>query len=176
MSSDLALRSVSKRFVAGAGACSIEVTALRNASIEIRPGEVLIVAGPIGAGKTTLLLCAAGVLSCDAGGVFGAARRVTYRDLQQPARPIDPPSRGSVLLLDSCDDLTELAQARASRVTAQAIAGGAAVVLAARDASACLGLVPPTATVSVVHLRLGQSSPPRRFLPSTRVAEAEMGY
>lgn len=175
MSSDLALRSVSKRFVAGAGACSIEVTALRNASIEIRAGEVLIVAGPIGAGKTTLLLCAAGVLSCDSGGVFGAARRVTYRDLQQPARPIDPPVRGSVLLLDSCDDLPELARARASRVTAQAVAAGASVVLAARDAFACLGLVPPTATVSVVHLRLGQSSAPQRFLPSTRVAEGSSG-
>src|SRR4051794_33932430 len=89
MSSDLALRggievrSVSKRFVAGAESCSVEVTALRDASVQIRPGEVLIVAGPIGSGKTTLLLCAAGLLRCDAGGVFGRSRRVTYRDLGQ---------------------------------------------------------------------------------------------
>jgi hypothetical protein len=49
MSSDLALhggielRAVTKRFVAGAESCSVEVTALRNASVEIRAGEVLIV-------------------------------------------------------------------------------------------------------------------------------------
>src|SRR5690348_4250969 len=91
---DIELRSISKRFVAGAGSCSAEVTALRDASVEIRAGEVLVVAGPIGAGKTTLLLCAAGLLSCDSGGVFGGARRVTYRDLALPARPIESPSSG----------------------------------------------------------------------------------
>ena len=175
MSSDLALRSVSKRFVAGADSCSVQVTALRDASVEIRAGEVLILAGPIGSGKTTLLLCAAGLLSCDTGGVYGGARRVTYRDLDLPARPIDPPTRGSVLLLDSCDHLAELAHARAARVIAQAIGVGASVVLAGRDASACLELIPPTATVSVVHLRLGRSSAPQRFLPSTRVAEGAGG-
>src|ERR1041385_8550616 len=100
--SDLALRSVSKRFVAGTESCSVEVTALRDASIEVRAGEVLVVAGPIGSGKTTLLLCAAGLLRCDSGGVFGSARQVIYRDLNLPAVPIDSPVRGGVLLLDSC--------------------------------------------------------------------------
>ena len=175
MSSDLALHGLSKRFIAGAGSCSVEVTALRDASVEIRAGEVLIVAGPIGSGKTTLLLCAAGLLRCDTGVVFGGPRRVTYRDLQYPARPIDPPSRTSVLLLDSCDHLPELAQSRASRVIAQAIAVGASVVLAGREASGCLALVPPAATISVVHLRLGQASAPQRLLPSTRVAEGVSG-
>ena len=176
MSTDLALRSVSKRFVAGTGSCTVEVTALRDASVQVRAGEVLVVAGPIGSGKTTLLLCAAGLLRCDAGDVFGSARRVTYRDLTLPARPIDPPMRGSVLLLDSCDHLPELAKARAGRVIAQAVAVGASVVLAARDASACLELVPPTATISVVHLRLGQSSPAQRYLPTPRVAEGGGSY
>jgi ABC-type cobalamin/Fe3+-siderophores transport system ATPase subunit len=182
MSSELALpgnielRSISKRFVAGAGSCSVEVTALRDASVEIRPGEVLIVAGPIGSGKTTLLLCAAGLLRCDAGGVFGGARRVTYRDLSLPARPIDPPSRGSVLLLDSCDYLPEMAKARVTRVMTHAIAVGASVVIAGREASSCLELVPAAATISVVHLRLGQSSPAQRLLPTTRVAEGGGGY
>lgn len=175
MSSDLALRSVSKRFVAGADSCSVEVTALRDASVEIRAGEVLIVAGPIGSGKTTLLLCAAGLLSCDAGGVYGGPRRVTYRDLDLPARPIDSPTPGSVLLLDSCDHLGELAHARAARVIAQALGVGSSVVLAAREASACLELVPPSATISVVHLRLGQTSGAQRFLPTTRVAEGGGG-
>jgi ABC-type cobalamin/Fe3+-siderophores transport system ATPase subunit len=175
MSSDLALRGLSKRFIAGAGSCSVEVTALRDASVEIRAGEVLVVAGPIGSGKTTLLLCAAGLLRCDTGAIFGSARRVTYRDLQFPARPIDPPSRGSVLLLDSCDHLPELAHSRAARVIAQAIGVGASVVLAGRDASACLALVPPTATISVVHLRLGNASAQQRLFPSTRVAEGVSG-
>jgi ABC-type cobalamin/Fe3+-siderophores transport system ATPase subunit len=176
MSSDLALRSVTKRFVAGSGSCTAEVTALRDASVHVRAGEVLVVAGPIGSGKTTLLLCAAGLLSCDAGEVFGSARQVTYRDLTLPARPIDPPSRGSVLLLDSCDHLPELARARASRVIHQAILAGGAVVLAARDASACLELVPASATISIVHLHLGRSSPMQRYLPTPRVAEGGGGY
>jgi energy-coupling factor transporter ATP-binding protein EcfA2 len=176
MSLDLALQSVAKRFVAGAGSCSVEVTALRDASVEIRAGEVLILAGPIGSGKTTLLLCAAGLLSCDAGGVYGGARRVAYRDLEHSTGPIDAPVRGSVLLLDSCDQLADLAKARAGRVIGQAIAVGASVVLAARDASACLELVPPAATVSVVHLRLGRSSMAQRFLPTTRVAEGGGRY
>jgi predicted ABC-type transport system involved in lysophospholipase L1 biosynthesis ATPase subunit len=176
MASDMArsprieVHAITKRFVVGAGSCSLEVTALRDASVEIRAGEVLIVAGPIGSGKTTLLLCAAGLLRCDAGEVFGAARRVTYRDLTLPARPIDPPSRGGVLMLDSCDHLPELARLRAIRVTLDALSAGAAVVLAARDAAACLELAPPNATVSIVHLRLGAASA-QRAQPTTRVAE-----
>ena len=169
------LRAVSKRFVAGAGPCFVEVTALRDATVEIRPGEVLIVAGPIGSGKTTLLLCAAGLLRCDVGGVFGNARPVTYRDLTLPARPITAPCRGSVLLLDSCDHLPELARHRAARIVGQALAVGAAVVLAARDAADCLELTPPAATISVVHLRLGRPSAGPRLLP-TRVAEGVGGY
>ncbi len=182
MSSDFAsaggleLRSISKRFVAGTTSCSASVTALRSASVEIRPGEVLIVAGPIGAGKTTLLLCAAGLLRCDSGEIFGVGLRVTYRDLTLPARPIEAPTRGSVLLLDSCDDLPNLARARAIRVVAAALDAGGAVVLAARDAAACLDLTPSTATVSVVHLRFGHTEPARRFPHVTRVAEGSGAY
>ena len=181
MSSDLGphgaieLRGISKRFVAGAGSCSVEVTALHNATVEIRPGEVLIVAGPIGSGKTTLLLCAAGLLRCDVGGVFGSARPVTYRDMLLPARPIDPPSRDAVLILDSCDDLPDLARVRATRIVARAVSVGAAVVLAARDARACIDLTPAAATISVVHLRLGRPTSAQRLLP-TRVAERGTVY
>lgn len=167
----LELHSVSKRFVAGAGACSIGVTALRRASVEIRAGEVLVVAGPIGSGKTTLLLCAAGLLRCDSGSVIGSARRVAYRDLLLPARPIEPIARGAVLLLDSCDDLADLARARAIRMVADSLAVGASVVLAARDARACLDLTPPGATVSIVHLRLGETSRLDPLPVTNRVAE-----
>jgi ABC-type cobalamin/Fe3+-siderophores transport system ATPase subunit len=170
------LQSVSRRFIAGAGTCSAAVTALRDASVEIRPGEVLIVAGPIGSGKTTLLLCAAGLLRCDSGAVFSMARRVVYRDLSQPARPVDPPTRGSFLFLDACDHLPDLARVRATRIVAQAVAAGAAAVLAAREAARCLELVPPNANVSIVHLRLGETSAAERLLPATRVAEASARY
>lgn len=172
----LELRDVSRRFVAGAGSCSVSVSALRRASVEIRAGEVLVVAGPVGSGKTTLLLCAAGLLRCDSGAVMGSARRVIYRDLLLPARPVDPIVRGAVVLLDSCDHLDDLAATRATRIVSQALGVGAAVVLAARDASTCLSLVPAVATISVVHLRLGQTGPERRIHPA-RVAEgARDGY
>jgi energy-coupling factor transporter ATP-binding protein EcfA2 len=182
MSSDFApaggleLRAIGKRFVAGAGSCSAIVTALRKASLEIRPGEVVIVAGPIGAGKTTLLLCAAGLLRCDTGKIFGGARRVTYRDLALPARPVEPPARGSVLLLDSCDHLPDLARARAMGIVSKALVAGAAVVLAARDAAACIELTPTAATISVVHLRLGETDAARRLPHATRVAEGSGAY
>ncbi|MEO5566876.1 MAG: ATP-binding cassette domain-containing protein [Gemmatimonadaceae bacterium] len=166
----LELRSVSKRFVAGAGSCTIGVTALRRASAEIRTGEVLVVAGPMGSGKTTLLLCAAGLLRCDSGSVIGSARRVVYRDLLLPARPIDPITPGAVLLLDSCDALPDLARARAARVVAEALSIGASVVLAAREAVECFDLAPPGATISILHLRLGETSG-REIPVANRVAE-----
>src|SRR3954470_24204723 len=120
----LALRGVGKRFVVGAGSCMLGVSALRDATMEIRGGEILVVAGPSGCGKTTLLLCAAGLLRCDSGDFFSNARAVIYRDLTQPARPIDPVGAGGILLLDSCDHLPELARARASHVVADAVQCG----------------------------------------------------
>jgi energy-coupling factor transporter ATP-binding protein EcfA2 len=174
----LELRGVSKRFMAGAGSCSVAVTALRAASMEIRGGEIVVVAGPRGSGKTTLLLCAAGLLACDSGEIRGGSRRVIYRDLLLPARTIAPLGRGSVLFLDSCDSLGELPRLRAIRVINDALAVGAAVVLAAREAECCLELAPPSATISVVHLRLGETTPQHLGAPIVhRVAEASgSGY
>lgn len=173
----LAVDAVSKRFVAGAGSCSVGVTALRRVSVEIRAGEVLIVAGPIGSGKTTLLLCAAGLMRCDSGAIVGMARRVVYRDLLAPARPIDPMIRDAVLLLDSCDHLNDLARRRATKVVAEALKVGAAVVLAAREPGACLSLTPAEATISIVHLRIGEISQLDPVPSSNRVAEgSRFGY
>lgn len=172
----LQVHGVSKRFDAGAGSCTAGVTALRSVSIEIRNGEVLIVAGPPGAGKTTLLLCAAGLLRCDSGEIFGEGRHVVYRDLLQPARTITPMKSASVLMLDSCDSLGELPRWRASRAVAEALAVGAGVVLAAREAESCFQLVPSSATISVVHLRLGETSNQRLgAAPVHRVAESAGG-
>jgi energy-coupling factor transporter ATP-binding protein EcfA2 len=151
------------------------VSALREASMEVRGGEILVVAGPAGCGKTTLLLCAAGLLRCDSGDLFSSARTVVYRDLIQPARPIEPVGSGGVLLLDSCDDLPDLALARASHVVADVIQCGGAVILAARDAQAAIDLAPAVATIGVVHLRLGASSAMQSVTVAHRVAEAAGG-
>ena len=45
------------------------VEALRDASLHLRPGEILGIIGPNGAGKTTLLECIAGLLAPDDGTV-----------------------------------------------------------------------------------------------------------
>ncbi|GGO70581.1 ABC transporter ATP-binding protein [Nocardioides deserti] len=47
--------------------------ALRGASLDVAPGEIVAVTGPSGSGKSTLLHCLAGVIAPDAG-------TVTYRD------------------------------------------------------------------------------------------------
>lgn len=61
MTPTLRVRGLSKRFGV--------VTALADASFDVRAGELLGLIGPNGAGKTTLLRCAAGVLTADAGTV-----------------------------------------------------------------------------------------------------------
>ncbi|MEU3898418.1 ABC transporter ATP-binding protein [Streptomyces sp. NPDC045251] len=50
--------------------------ALRGASIELRPGEILAVTGASGSGKSTLLHCLAGIVRPDAGSVTYAGRRL----------------------------------------------------------------------------------------------------
>lgn len=59
-------------------------TAVRDASFEVSPGELLAVIGPNGAGKTTLLSMLAGVLAPSAGEIAGVSGRVGWVP-QQPA-------------------------------------------------------------------------------------------
>lgn len=168
----LELHGVARRFVAGAGSCNASVEALRSATVQIRAGEVVIVAGPRGSGKTTLLLCAAGLLHHDRGVIEGTPRVVVYRDLREPARPVEPPVLGAVYFLDHCDETGALARARAVRLIEQAVTARSAVVLAARDAGDAIGLVASSATISVVHLRLGETvGSPELIVPRHRVAE-----
>jgi len=66
----LLLEGVSK--TRGRGAHATE--ALRDASLSVDPGEVVLLEGASGAGKTTLLAVAAGLLTPDAGRVVLAGR------------------------------------------------------------------------------------------------------
>ncbi len=50
--------------------------ALRGATVEMAPGEVVALTGPSGSGKSTLLLCLAGVLRPEAGSVSYQGRRL----------------------------------------------------------------------------------------------------
>src|SRR6185436_4730152 len=66
----LALEGITVTFVAEGSA---RYTAIRDASLSVRPGEFVSVVGPTGCGKSTLLNIAAGLLAPSAGqvGVFG---------------------------------------------------------------------------------------------------------
>ena len=170
------VRDVSRQFFAGAGNCSAGVTALSGASVEIRGGEILVVGGPRGAGKTTLLLCVAGMLHFDAGDILGRAGRVVYRDLAHPSPMIAGwPALGAILL-DSCDDLGLPVRAQVATAIECALGSGSAIVLAARDPECALSLAPSSATISIVHLRLGKVLGQRTDAGvANRVAEAVGG-
>jgi putative ABC transport system ATP-binding protein len=55
----------------------LAVPALREATFEVRPGEVVLVMGPSGSGKTTLLLLLGAMLRPSAGAVRVAGKEIT---------------------------------------------------------------------------------------------------
>ena len=57
----LSLRSVTKRYRSPALGALAPVTVLRDITLDVSLGEIVVVAGPRGAGKTTLIRCAGGV-------------------------------------------------------------------------------------------------------------------
>ena len=70
----VAIRNVSMRFTLPGGG---HVQALKDISLDLRPGELVSVLGPSGCGKTTLLNIVAGFLAPTSGEVVVNDRRVT---------------------------------------------------------------------------------------------------
>jgi putative ABC transport system ATP-binding protein len=56
-----------------------EVLALRGVSLDVRAGELVVIAGPSGSGKSTLLACLAGLDEPDGGTVRLGGRRLSHR-------------------------------------------------------------------------------------------------
>lgn len=69
----LSIRNVGKRFQSAAG----PVDALKDVSLEIEPGEFLILVGSSGCGKSTLLNIVAGLERADEGEILMDGRKVT---------------------------------------------------------------------------------------------------
>jgi putative ABC transport system ATP-binding protein len=73
MSAILEVRSVSKSYASGGGT----VTALKGASLSLRPGELILIEGPSGSGKTTLLSILGLLLRPSAGQVLVRGSDIT---------------------------------------------------------------------------------------------------
>lgn len=67
------MENVSRRFGAGA----TEVTAVRDVSLEVRKGEIVLIMGPSGSGKTTLLLMMGALLHPSSGRIQLDGREIS---------------------------------------------------------------------------------------------------
>src|SRR5579872_5157505 len=94
----LELRSLNKTFSSGT-ADLIEVQALKDLSLSVRPLDFVTIVGSNGAGKSTLLNAIAGVFPCDSGQVVLAGVDVTrepeYRRARFIARVVQDPKLGT---------------------------------------------------------------------------------
>ena len=170
----LELCGLTKRFTAGAGACTASIDVLRGISLCVEAGESVAVVGASGAGKSTLLLCAAGLLGHDAGDMrwFGdAARSVaahravfhcTHSDLLH-VRATDEPVLHLLDIRVGVDGGRSMA-----RWIGRRSAAGDAVIVATRDEDLAYHLAS-----RVVVLRSGRLYPETR--PRSRVAEYARG-
>lgn len=68
------------------GSGSTSVRALRRVSLDLMPGEFLLLMGPSGSGKTTLLSILGGILTPTAGSVTACGTQITSLSERQRAR------------------------------------------------------------------------------------------
>jgi iron(III) transport system ATP-binding protein len=90
----LSIEQLTKRFRSGAE----QVVAVNNVTIDVEPGELLVLLGPSGCGKTTALRCLAGLESADEGRISFGGNQVF-----DAARAIDvaPEKRGIGMVFQS---------------------------------------------------------------------------
>ena len=135
----LEIARLTKRFVAGCGSCLASAQAIAEVDFAVAAGESVAIVGPSGAGKTTLLLCAAGLLTPDAGIVkwFGDGARATALERarlhyhKSSLNESNPADKAMIHLID-------LGDAEAARIEpwiAERCEAGDAVVVALRDAA-----------------------------------------
>ena len=168
----LELRGIRKRFVVGIGECRAAADVLRGVDLVVRSGDCAVITGASGSGKTTLLLCAASLVTPEAGERkwFGdssravAGHRVLYHcsvaDLLRAGR-VDEPNVHLVDIVACPGDIGLEAWIEQRR------ARGDAIVVAARDAT-----ITPREGVRAYALRGGQLQPVPGALPTrARVAE-----
>ena len=120
----LELEAISKAFGARA--------VLREASLQLRAGEVVGLVGANGAGKTTMLRIAAGLIRPDEGYVFSSSRGLSLRYYggESTLPPGVPVRRWAAFFGTSVNDRRAIAQL--SRGSRQAL--GLRVVLGGREA------------------------------------------
>ena len=139
-----------KHFVAGTASCRASILALRDASLVVDRGEVVVLVGAAGAGKSTLLLCAAGLLKPDAGTVRWCgtavrdATRLRYAHTMSAALREHPQlvgHDGALLVVDVLlESLNGEERREAERLIGDAASSGTALLLCARRFSSVVGL------------------------------------
>src|SRR5882757_2240146 len=84
----LELKGIQKRFGG--------VTALRNGSLTVNPGEVHLLMGENGAGKSTLMKIVAGIQPADSGEIIFRGHRVSFRT------PLEASANGIAMVHQEC--------------------------------------------------------------------------
>ena len=114
----LSMRGVTKSFARGLARASRRTQAIVDLSLDVFPGDVILLTGDEGAGKTTLLQCASSILRLDEGEVHRASVRYV------PAVPVYYPFLTVRDVMGSRDGRHSLADSILSDLDLRAFADG----------------------------------------------------